>query len=72
MAWSAVGSSSLVVDCALTLFAAIVWQLMRAYTLAMLQKLSKSDKPIEEQAILDWVNTTVSSSQFAMSCTFVG
>lgn len=32
---------------------------MRAYTLAMLQKLSGSDKPIEEDAILLWTNTTV-------------
>ncbi|XP_019859573.1 PREDICTED: plastin-2-like [Amphimedon queenslandica] len=38
---------------------AIIWQLMRAYTLAMLQKLSGSDKPIEEDAILLWTNTTL-------------
>ena len=42
---------------------AIVWQLMRAYTLAMLQKLSQSDKPIEEQAILDWVQATLGDAR---------
>lgn len=34
---------------------------MRSYTLAMLQKLSGSDKPIEEDAIILWTNTTVSN-----------
>lgn len=52
-----IGGSDLRDGSKLTL--SIVWQLMRAYTLAMLQKLSKSDKPIEEQAILDWVNATL-------------
>ncbi len=38
----------------------IIWQLMRGYTLYMLQQLSKSDKPIEEAAIILWANETVS------------
>ena len=37
----------------------IVWQLIRVYTLTTLQKLSESDKPTEELAILDWVNNTL-------------
>ena len=48
-------------DLILFYFIAIVWQLMRSYTLAMLQKLSGSDKPIEEDAIIMWTNTTVSN-----------
>ena len=36
--------------------AAVVWQLMRAYTLSVLQKLSGSDRPIKDQEIVDWVN----------------
>lgn len=41
------------------LILAIIWQLMRGYTLYMLQKLSGSDKPIEEEAIILWANTTL-------------
>ena len=52
-----IGGSDLRDGSKLTL--SIVWQLMKAYTLAMLQKLSQSDKPIKQQAILDWVNATL-------------
>jgi len=43
-----------------TLTLAVVWQLMRAYTLSVLQKLSGSTKPIKDQEIVDWVNTKLS------------
>ena len=36
---------------------AVVWQLMRAYTLSVLQRLAGSDKPISEDEIIDWANT---------------
>ncbi len=39
---------------------AIVWQLMRAYTVSVLQKLAGSDQPIKDQDIVDWANGTVS------------
>ena len=38
---------------------AIVWQLMRAYTVSVLQKLAGSDQPIKDQDIVDWANGTV-------------
>lgn len=42
-----------------TLTLAVVWQAMRAYTLSVLQKLNKSDKPIADAEIIEWVNTTI-------------
>lgn len=39
-----------------TLTLAVVWQLMRAYTLSVLQKLAKDDKPISDSEIIGWVN----------------
>ena len=41
-------------------YAAVVWQLMRAYTLSVLQKLAGSAKPIEDKEIIEWANKTVS------------
>ncbi len=38
---------------------AVVWQLMRAYTLSVLQKLAGSDKPITDAEIIVWVNVTL-------------
>jgi len=38
---------------------AVVWQLMRAYTLSVLQKLAGSAKPIEDKEIIEWANKTV-------------
>jgi hypothetical protein len=32
---------------------------MRAYTLTVLQKLSGSSKPIKDQEIVEWANTTL-------------
>ena len=46
-----------------TLTLAVVWQLMRAYTLAVLQRLAKSDKPIEDKEIVQWVNETLSKAE---------
>ena len=40
----------------LSLSPAVVWQLMRAYTLSVLQKLSGSSKPIKDQEIVEWAN----------------
>lgn len=45
-----------------TLTLAVVWQLMRAYTLSVLQKLAGSDKPIKDQEIVDWTNATLSGA----------
>lgn len=39
-----------------TLTLALVWQLMRAYTLSVLKELAKSDSPIVEKEIVTWVN----------------
>lgn len=35
---------------------ALIWQLMRAYTLAMLQKLTGEGHPIVESGIIEWAN----------------
>jgi len=39
-----------------TLTLAVVWQLMRAYTLSILQRLSGSEKRITDPQIIKWVN----------------
>jgi hypothetical protein len=41
------------------LFKALVWQLMRAYTLAMLDKLAGQGHPIVETGIIEWANNKV-------------
>lgn len=38
---------------------ALVWQLMRAYTLSILTKLARSGNPIVEKEIVQWVNKKV-------------
>lgn len=43
--------------------------MMRAYTLYVLQRLAKSDKPISDPEIIDWVNTTLSESGKTTSIT---
>lgn len=40
-----------------TLTLALIWQLMRAYTLSMLSQLAESGSPIVEAEIINWVNT---------------
>lgn len=39
-----------------TLTLALIWQLMRAYTLSILSKLTADDNPIVEKEIVQWVN----------------
>jgi len=47
-----------ILECNQTLVSALVWQLMRAYTLSILSNLAKADngKPVDEGRIVDWVN----------------
>lgn len=40
-----------------TLTLAVIWQLMRAYTLSVLTQLANSGSPIVEKEIVNWVNT---------------
>lgn len=44
------------------LIQAIIWQLMRAYTISVLKKLSGSDAPIEDADIVAWANNSVRCS----------
>ncbi|GAV05161.1 hypothetical protein RvY_15333 [Ramazzottius varieornatus] len=44
-----------------TLTLALVWQLMRAYTLSILTKLARSGNPIVEKEIIAWVNKKLKS-----------
>lgn len=46
-----------------TLTLALVWQMMRAYTLSVLQRLAKSDKPISDPEIVAWANATLSEAE---------
>lgn len=39
------------------LIAALIWQLMRAYTLSILTQLANTGSPIIEKEIVHWVNT---------------
>lgn len=45
-----------------TLTLALIWQLMRAYTLSILSRLTNSDSPIIEKEIVQWVNTKLTSA----------
>ncbi len=42
-----------------TLTLGLVWQIMRAYTLSILQKLAKSTTPIADKDIINWANEKV-------------
>ena len=42
-----------------TLTLGLVWQIMRAYTLSILQKLAKATTPIADKDIINWVNEKV-------------
>ena len=42
-----------------TLTLGLVWQLMRAYTLAILKAMSDDDKPVTDGTIVTWVNDCV-------------
>lgn len=45
-----------------TLTLALIWQLMRAYTLTILSKLAESGNPIVEKEIVQWVNNKLESA----------
>ncbi|KAG1652916.1 Plastin-1 [Nymphon striatum] len=42
-----------------TLTLALIWQLMRAYTLTILSNLAGNETPILDKEIIEWVNTTL-------------
>ena len=44
-----------------TLTLGLVWQIMRAYTLSILQKLAKSTTPIADKDIINWANNKLKS-----------
>ncbi|VEN53184.1 unnamed protein product [Callosobruchus maculatus] len=45
-----------------TLTLALIWQLMRAYTLSILTQLAESGNPIVEKEIVQWVNNKLSGA----------
>ncbi|GLH06734.1 Filamin-A [Gryllus bimaculatus] len=45
-----------------TLTLALIWQLMRAYTLSILTQLANTGSPIVEKEIVTWVNTKLSQA----------
>lgn len=45
-----------------TLTLALIWQLMRAYTLSILSQLAESGSPIVEKEIVQWVNNKLESA----------
>ena len=47
-----------------TLTLAIVWQLMRAYTLSLLAQLSPDGKPVSENEIITWANSRSALSEY--------
>lgn len=42
---------------------ALIWQLMRAYTLSILTRLAHTGNPIVEKEIVDWVNNKLAAGQ---------
>jgi plastin-3 len=46
-----------------TLTLALIWQLMRAYTLSVLTKLANSGDPITEKEIIHWVNEKLATAE---------
>jgi hypothetical protein len=42
---------------------ALIWQLMRAYTLSILTQLADTGSPIVEKEIIDWVNNKLSQGR---------
>lgn len=46
-----------------TLTLALIWQLMRAYTLSILTQLANTGSPIVEKEIVQWVNHKLQSAQ---------
>ncbi|CAF5050285.1 unnamed protein product, partial [Rotaria socialis] len=45
-----------------TLTLGLVWQIMRAYTLSILQKLAQSTTPIADKDIINWANQKLKSA----------
>lgn len=45
-----------------TLTLALIWQLMRAYTLSILSQLHESGSPIVEKEIVNWANAKLASA----------
>lgn len=45
-----------IAECNKLLVSALVWQLMRAYTLSILSNLAEYGKPVDESRIVEWVN----------------
>ncbi|CAH3045459.1 unnamed protein product [Porites lobata] len=54
-------------DCNETLTLAVVWQQMRSYTLALLSRLNKDGKTMEDKDIVDWVNEKLKSANKSSS-----
>ncbi|XP_041984190.1 plastin-2 [Aricia agestis] len=50
-----------------TLTLALIWQLMRAYTLSVLTRLANTGNPIIEKEIVQWVNTKLQAAGKASS-----
>lgn len=48
-----------IMECNKTLTLGLVWQVMRAYTLSILQKLANSSTPIADKDIVNWANEKV-------------
>lgn len=44
------------------LFSALIWQIMRAYTLSILSSLANTNSPIIEKEIVAWVNTKLQNA----------
>lgn len=45
-----------------SLFTALIWQLMRAYTLSILSRLANTGNPIIEKEIVAWVNSKLQAA----------
>lgn len=52
-----------------TLTLALIWQLMRAYTLSLLSQLNTDGSPIVESEIINWVNSRLSEGGKDISIT---
>ena len=49
-----------------TLTLALVWQLMRAYTLSLLSQLNSDNTPIVESEIITWANNKLEEKQVSI------
>ena len=69
MKFSLIGVSGKdIVDCNPTLTLALVWQLMRAYTLAILSRMSDDGHQVVDDEIIVWAKGKVSSKEI---CTYI-